>query len=101
MRQACRIDANHNEIKKVFLYFGFDVIDTSSFSGKMLDLFVSLGSHFFQFIEIKDGNKPKSKRKLTPDEIAFIEKHKENCTIIETKDQAIRYCSYVIAGEKF
>ena len=101
MRSASRIDANHVEIKNIFLSFGFDVIDTAAYSGKMLDLLVTLGDHFFCYVEIKDGNKPKSMRKLTPSEINFIKKRPDKCVVIESVEQAKTFCCSAIAGEKF
>ena len=101
MRKLYGKDSNHDEIKNIFLYYGFDVVDTSGFSGKMLDLLVTLGHRFFQFIETKDGNKPKSKRALTDDEKIFIAKRPDHCSIIETKEQAKAFCAHVIAGERF
>jgi len=101
MRQACRKDSNHDKIAAVFLAYGFDVVDTSGFSGKMLDLLVTLGSHFFMFVEIKDGSKPKSQRKLTPDEERFIAKRPDHCMVIESREQAHTICAHIIAGERF
>jgi len=101
MRQAARKDANHKHITAIFQAYGFDVIDTSGYSGKMLDLLITLGNHFFQFIEIKDGTKPPSQRTLTPDEIKFINRRPDHCTIIETPEQARAMAAHVIAGERF
>jgi hypothetical protein len=101
MRQSCRKDANHGPIKQIFLEYGFDAIDTAGYSGKMLDLLVTLGHHFFSFIEIKDGSKPPSQRKLTTDEKDFIAKRPDHCTVIETTEQARAFCAHVIAGTKF
>ena len=101
MRTACRKDRNHNAISTVFRQFGFTVINTSAFSGKMLDLVVYIGDYHFQFIEVKDGSKPPSARKLTDDEVAFMRTHHGHCTVIESEEQAKNYCAYVIAGKHF
>lgn len=101
MRQAARKDANHDEIAAIFSGYGFDVIDTSGFSGKMLDLLVTLSNGFFQYIEIKDGRKPKSARKLTTDEEKFISRRPDRCTVIESVEQARAFCAHVIAGKHF
>jgi hypothetical protein len=101
MRQAARKDANHDEIAAVFSGYGFDVLDTSGFSGKMLDLLVTLANGFFHYVEIKDGRKPKSARKLTDDERKFIDKRPDQCVIIESVEQARAFCASVIAGRRF
>jgi hypothetical protein len=101
MRQAARKDANHSEIANIFWGYGFDVIDTAGYTGKMLDLLVTLGHHFFEFIEIKDGSKPPSQRKLTDDEKDFIKLRPDHCTVIETVEQARAFCAHVIAGRTF
>jgi len=101
MRTACRKDRNHTAIAEVFSQFGFTVIDTSAFSGRMLDILVYIGDYHFQFIEIKDGSKPPSARKLTTDEVEFMQTHHGHCTVIESEEQAKNYCAYVIAGKHF
>jgi hypothetical protein len=101
MRQAARRDANHQEIADMFRAYSFDVIDTAGYSGKMLDLLITLGDHFFCFIEIKDGRKPKSARKLTDDEKDFISKRPDHCAVIETVEQARAMAAHVIAGRHF
>ena len=101
MRTACRKDHNHTAIAEVFSQFGFTVIDTSAFSGRMLDLLVYIGDYHFQFIEIKDGSKPPSARKLTADEVAFMRTHHGHCTVITSVDEAKNYCAYIIAGKHF
>lgn len=101
MRQAARKDANHEQIKDIFTWYGFDAIDTSGFTGKMLDLLITLGSHFFMFVEIKDGSRPKSQRKLTDDEKKFIAKRPDHCMVIESAEQAVTIATHIIAGRKF
>lgn len=96
-----RKDSNHAEIKKVFEEYHFDVIDTSDFLGEMLDLHVSLGNHFFNFIEIKDGSKPPSQRALTKAEKDFIKYRPDNCQVIETVNEARAFCAHAIAGRRF
>ena len=101
MRTACKKDKNHAAIENIFLAYGLDVIDTSGYSGKMLDLLVTLSNGFFQYIEIKDGSKPKSQRKLTEAEKEFIAKRPDQCTVIESVAQAQAFCAHIIAGNKF
>jgi hypothetical protein len=97
----CRKDANHGPIKQIFREYGFDVIDTAGYTGEMLDILVTLGHHFFEFIEIKDGSKPPSQRKLTTCEKKFIALRPDHCTVIETAEQARSFCAHVISGKLF
>jgi hypothetical protein len=64
-----RIDNNHQGIKEAFVKMGFSVLDISELKN-CCDLFV--GKHGETIaIEIKDGAKPPSARKLTKGEQSF------------------------------
>ena len=71
MRQAARTDANHQEIMKAFRACGFSVHDTSKLGNGFPDLTVYRPRNGVVLVEIKDGTKPPSKRRLTPAEEAF------------------------------
>ena len=65
-----RIDANQNEVVRTLRDLGCHVATTSMVGKGFPDLVVShLG--VMVYVEIKDGSKPPSKRKLTPDERRF------------------------------
>ena len=64
-----RRDANHNEIKKHFEKFGWTVKCVADLHG-FCDLIVTREG-FTICIEVKDGSKPPSQRKLTADEKKF------------------------------
>lgn len=71
MRRAARTDANHTEIVRVFRRCGFNVHDTSRVGHGFPDLVVYRPSHGLVLIEVKDGEKPPSERRLTPAEADF------------------------------
>lgn len=68
-RRANRRDDNHIEIRDEFRRLGFAVKDVADLKN-FCDLLVSKNGYTF-CIEIKDGKKPPSKRKLTEGEEIF------------------------------
>ncbi len=65
-RHANRKDANHGTIARAFEQLGAGVFDTAQY-GMPLDLLVFWRGRIL-LVEIKDGDKPPSRRKLTADE---------------------------------
>ncbi|MDH3376437.1 MAG: hypothetical protein OEQ39_05650 [Gammaproteobacteria bacterium] len=66
-RQSRR-DANHKEIVDYARSIGFSVLEVHSIAGG-LDLVVGIFNRIDQRVEIKDGSKVPSQRKLTPSEM--------------------------------
>lgn len=102
MKYARRQDRNHAEIRAEFKRLGCSWCDTYELGNGRPDGFVGLGG-ISMGIEIKDGLKPPSARRLTPDEKGFREywtggiktvESKEDCaavvTIMETWLEKIR-----------
>lgn len=73
MRRAARTDDNHSEIVDALRDAGCWVLDLSAVGNGCPDLLVHGPVHAWHFVmlEIKDGSKSPSRRKLTPDQIAF------------------------------
>lgn len=69
MRRACRIDENQTEIVTALRKLGAVVLITSQLKNCFDCLVCFNGSTYM--VEIKDGNKPKSARKLTTGELEF------------------------------
>lgn len=66
-RRAARIDENQNEIVKALRAVGCSVVSLASVGNGCPDILV--GRHGSNLLmEIKDGAKPDSRRRLTPDE---------------------------------
>ena len=66
MRKACRVDANQPEIVKALRKRGAFVLITSQLKNAF-DLLVGYNGKLY-IVEVKDGNKPPSQRKLTEGE---------------------------------
>ena len=69
--RAAKRDDNHAEIRDNLRAIGAMVNDTGSLGGGFPDLVVGYRG-VIHLLEIKDGSKPPSKRKLTPDEVKFF-----------------------------
>lgn len=65
--RPAKIDGNHAEIRSVLRDIGARVIDLSAVGNGCPDLAV-LYRGKTHWIEVKDGSKPPSHRKLTPDQ---------------------------------
>ena len=73
MRQAARTDDNHAEIREALRKVGCSVLDLSRVGGGCPDLLVWRWGTFY-LMEVKDGTKPPSARKLTPAQVRFRER---------------------------
>ena len=91
MRRAARIDDNHREVADALKRCGAWVIDCSGVGLGFPDLLISHKGRM-SLIEVKDGSKPPSARKLTPAQIKFHAEAKANGVsihVVESVDQAI------------
>ena len=70
MRRAARTDANQAAIVQALRQAGCTVIDLSAVGGGVPDLLVGVAGQTV-LIECKDGSKPPSARRLTPDQQAW------------------------------
>lgn len=70
MRRAAKVDANHADVSAMFRKLGCQVTDTSRLGKGFPDLMV-LCRRRVRLVEVKDGRRPPSERKLTPDQMAF------------------------------
>lgn len=71
MRRAAKIDDNHREIVKAFKKAGAAVLDIHTLPN-CCDIAIAY-KNVTVMVEIKDGSKVPSARKLTPGELAFKE----------------------------
>ena len=69
--RAAAVDRNQAEIVKALRKSGCRVYVCSSFGKGFPDLLVGLPDRTLAYVEIKDGSKPPSARKLTPDQVKF------------------------------
>lgn len=88
MRRAARTDANHADIIAGLEMIGCSVWDTSRLGGGGPDLVASLGRRTV-LIEVKDGAKSPSRRKLTPKQVDFWKTWQGEYAIVLSIDDAI------------
>jgi hypothetical protein len=83
-----RTDANQTAIVSAFRKCGATVAITSGLGKGFPDLVVGYRSRNF-LVEIKDGSKPPSAQKLTPDESAWHGKWRGQIAIIRSVDDVL------------
>ncbi len=101
MRRAARTDANQPEIVAAYRALGWTVVHTHMVGNGFPDLIVGRSFEITDLIEIKNGGKPPSERRLTPDE----ERFKNNwlgrpVRIIESVDDVIAHNEEVSCEDK-
>jgi Holliday junction resolvase len=86
-----RTDRNHAEILRAFRDFGCSVVDTSALGEGFPDAVIGINGET-GLVEIKDGSKHASKRKLTPSQVKFIRSWKGGPYVIITSiDSAVEF----------
>jgi hypothetical protein len=91
MRRAAKVDANHAAIREALRKSGWHVEDTSAVGNGFPDL-VAIRFGQVEFIEVKDGAKVKSARRLTAREEVVALKFAaagKRVRVIETIEQAV------------
>lgn len=87
-RAACR-DRNHAEIRDGLRAAGYVVLDLGGVGDGCPDLLVA-GHGRMTLLELKDGEKPPSKRALTPDELAFHQRWGRHAAVACSLAEALR-----------
>lgn len=88
MRRAAKVDANQAEIVRVLRQLGASVEVTSGLGKGYPDLTVGYrGANYL--LELKDGRKPPSARRLTPDEVAWHESWRGQVAVVKDLDEAL------------
>ena len=72
MRRAAKIDANHRDIVTVLRAYGASVQTLAAVGQGVPDLLVGYQGRNY-LVEVKDGNKSPSRRRLTDDQEAWRE----------------------------
>jgi Holliday junction resolvase len=91
MRRAARVDANHAEITGTLRQCGWVVHDTSGTGGGFPDLVIAKAGRLVM-VEVKDGKKCLSARRLTKAEAAFWAKFGKAgvwVVIVESVEEAV------------
>jgi hypothetical protein len=88
-RRAARIDANQPEIVEALKGVGASVQSLAPLGGGVADLLV--GFRMVNYLmEVKDGSKPPSRRRLTDDQIQWHDDWRAPVHIVETVADALR-----------
>lgn len=90
MRRAAKVDANQAEIVAALRKVGASVTPIHMVGSGCPDLLVGFGGRTL-VLEVKDGAKPPSARKLTDDEVMWFGSWKGEAYVVETAEQAISY----------
>jgi len=88
MRKRARIDANQNEIAKALRAIGCSVLFTHQLGDGAGDLLIGFRGRNLM-LELKDGDKPKSRQKLTKDETEFKSSWRGHYAVVSSVAEAI------------
>lgn len=89
MRRAAKADANQPIIVAALRRCGFVVAHCHTVGGGFPDLVIARRG-WTGLVEVKDGSKPPSARKLTPDEAEFHAKWPGEIYILETVEDVLK-----------
>ena len=93
MRRAAKVDANHTAIVDALRKLGCSVQSLAAIGQGCPDLLVAVNGHNF-LIEVKDGSKPPSERRLTSDQKRWHAAWNGPAHLVETVDRAIQLVAY-------
>ena len=94
MRRAAKVDANQAEIVKALRQIGCSVEHLHSVGRGCPDMLCGFKNNNY-LLEVKDGNKPKSSRKLTPDHVVWHQSWRGRVYVVESVEQAIEIVNKV------
>lgn len=87
---AKRVDANQPEIVKAYRDLGFSVYSCAPMGKGFPDLVVGIHG-ITDLVEVKDGDKPPSGRKLTPDQVTFFNDWKGSVRVVNNIDDVAQH----------
>ena len=89
-RRAAKVDDNQDEVVSAFRSLGYSVAITSMCGDGFSDLVV--GKHERNYlIEVKDGNKPPSRRKLTKEQEKFKAKWRGQYDVVTSVEDVLKW----------
>jgi hypothetical protein len=93
MRRAAKVDDNQAEIVEALKAVGCSVQSLAAVGDGVPDLLVGLrGKNLL--MEIKDGSKPPSRRRLTPDQLKFMSRWKGHVCVVINFEEALLALRY-------
>ena len=94
MRRRGRVDDNQKDVVKCLRKAGVSVSITSSVGDGFPDLAVGYGLRTV-LVELKDGNKVQSARKLTPDEIKWHNEWRGESMVAISCEEILHYLGLI------
>lgn len=94
MRVAAKIDANQPEIVKALRKAGATVQTLAAVGKGVPDLLVAKSGSLW-LVEVKDGSKPPSQRKLTPDQVEWHSKWASPVYVVNNIEEALKVISNI------
>jgi len=92
MRRKAKIDSNHGEIVSALRKLGFSVLSLAAVGKGCPDLV--LGKHGRNYlVEVKDGDKCPSARKLTDDQQKFYQNWLGQYRVISSVEEAVDWAN--------
>jgi len=88
LKRYPNLDSNQNEIVKALRQAGASVTSLASVGNGCPDLLVGIRK-VTTVMEVKDGAKPPSKRRLTEDEQRWHDNYRGSVYIVESAEQAL------------
>jgi hypothetical protein len=88
VRRYGKTDANHSEIVAAFRKLGCSVLSLAPLGRGAPDLAVGYGG-ITALVEVKDGGKPRSAQKLTPDQREFWDTWKGGVRLVNGLDAVV------------
>ncbi len=92
-RRAAKVDDNQAEIVQALRQMGCTVQPLHDVGSGCPDLLVGLAGRNI-LLEVKDGNKPPSARKLTMDQVIWHDEWRGQVQIVKSVEHAIRIVNY-------
>ena len=92
-RRAAKVDYNQAEIVDALRRMGCSVECLHSVGSGVPDLLVGMNG-INLLLEVKDGKKPPSARKLTMDQVIWHDEWRGQVQIVKSVDHAIRIVNY-------
>ena len=97
MRRAARTDANQAAIVRALEALGCTVQSLAAVGGGVPDLLIGWRGMCLLF-EVKDGAKPPSERKLTPDQVLWHRDWRGQVAVVESVEDALQAVLRANAG---
>jgi len=85
-----RVDANQTELVALYRKLGCSVVSLAPVGAGVPDLLIGCNG-ITDLAEVKDGNKPPSAQKLTPDQVRWHDKWEGSVRVINCVDDVIKH----------